>query len=265
MRRARGSLLQATCWLLLFLGIACPISATQVAVWFDEGLSRGFLELKTEQGRKLADGQSFEVLKEGKVTGRLTFRFNDGSVYDDTTVFTQKGSFRLVSDHVIEKGPAFKISSDTLVDAEHGEVSVRYSDKGKTKSITRRMQLPPDLANGMLLTLVKDINPGETIMLPYLAFTPTPRMVRIRIGAAGKHKFQVDDSPREATHWVMQFEIGGVTGAVAKLIGKKAPKIQIWVLGEDAPTVAGSLGPLYAGGPIWEIQLVSPVRSATSR
>src|SRR5579872_2052018 len=149
MRHARY-LLKATYLLLLLAGLAWPMSATQVQVRYEEGLSRGFLVLKTLEGKKLADGQSFQSVKEGKVTGRLIFRFNDGSLYDDTTIFTQNGTFRLLSDHVIERGPAFKTPSDTLVDAEHGEVSVRYSEKGKTKSITRKMQLPPDIANGML-------------------------------------------------------------------------------------------------------------------
>lgn len=263
--RHAGYLLQATCWLVLILVIARPMSATQVQVRYEEGLSRGFLVLKTLEGKKLADGQSFQSVKEGQVTGRLIFRFSDGSLYDDTTVFTQKGAFRLVSDHVIEKGPAFKTPSDTLVDAEHGEVSVRYSEKGKAKSITRKMQLPADIANGMLLMLVKDLKPNESVNLPYMAFTPKPRMVRIWVRVAGKDTFHVDDSPREATHWALTFEIGGITGALAKLMRKKLPTIQIWVLGTDAPTVAGSEGPLYADGPIWDIQLVSPVRGATSQ
>lgn len=263
--RHASYLRQATCWVLLAFGIAWPISATQVGVRYEEGLSRGFLVLKTLEGKKIADGQSFQSVKDGKVTGRLIFRFNDGSLYDDTTVFTQNGTFRLLSDHVIEKGPSFKSPSDTLVDAEHGEVSIRYSEKGKTKSITRKMQLPPDISNGILLTLVKDLKPTESVSLPYMAFTPKPRMVKIWMRTEGPSKFHVDDSPREATHWALTFEIGGITGAVAKLMGKKLPTIQMWVLGKDAPTVAGSEGPLYANGPIWDIELVSPVRSTTSR
>jgi hypothetical protein len=75
------------------------------------------------------------------------------------------------------------------------------------------MQLPPDIANGLLLTLVKHLKPGESVDLPYTAFPPKPRVVSVGVRAEGKNQFLVDDMPREATHWALTFEIGGITGA----------------------------------------------------
>jgi hypothetical protein len=40
-------------------------------------------------------------------SSRVFFRFKDGSMYDDTAIFSQRGSFRLLSDHLVEKGPSF--------------------------------------------------------------------------------------------------------------------------------------------------------------
>ncbi len=60
----------------------------------------------------------------------------------------------------------------------------------------------------------------------------------------------------------MKVEIGGLTGVVAPLLGKQPPDTLIWLIGGDAPTFVGSKGPLYGGGPVWTIKLVSPENSA---
>jgi len=63
---------------------------------------------------------------------------------------------------------------------------------------------------------------------------------------------------RDAMHYVMHVDIGGIAGALAPLVGKQPHDTDIWVIGGDAPTYAGSLGPLYGDGPVWRISLVSP-------
>ncbi len=50
-----------------------------------------------------------------------------------------------------------------------------------------------------------------------------------------------------------------MTGLVAPLIGKQPPDTQVWILGGEAPAFVKMEGPLYSGGPIWRIELVSPV------
>ena len=68
----------------------------------------------------------------------------------------------------------------------------------------------------------------------------------------------------------IKFELGGVAGLVAPLIGKQPPEIQIWILGGEVPAFVREEGPRYYGGPILSIQLAAPVwpkasRSRTSR
>jgi len=41
------------------------------------------------------------------VSCRTIFTFKDGSVDDETTVFSQRHTFRLISYHHIQKGPSF--------------------------------------------------------------------------------------------------------------------------------------------------------------
>ena len=40
------------------------------------------------------------------------------------------------------------------------ELTVRYADDGKQRVETERIEVPPDLANGLILTLLKNVQPG---------------------------------------------------------------------------------------------------------
>jgi hypothetical protein len=64
---------------------------------------------------------------------------------------------------------------------------------------------------------------------------------------------------REAVHYVAKIDLGGVAGVVAPMIGKQPPDSQIWILGGEAPVFLKSETLSYMGGPIWRIELVSPV------
>jgi hypothetical protein len=64
-----------------------------------------------------------------------------------------------------------------------GQVKVRYTeDKGTEKIVAERPELPPDVANGLLFTLVKDIEPSvpQTIV-SMMATTPKPQLVKLAI------------------------------------------------------------------------------------
>src|SRR5712675_268863 len=84
------------------------LPADTVPVRHSEGLMHGFLVLRTLEGKTIADGQMTQDARGDRVTDHLIFRFKDGSIYEDTTVFSQSGTFRLLSDHLIQKGPSFK-------------------------------------------------------------------------------------------------------------------------------------------------------------
>src|SRR5207245_293785 len=104
-----------------------------------------FRALRTLEGKKLADGEMTQVTEGDRLTDDLIFRFKDGSIYEDKTVFTQKGSFRLLSDHLVKKGPSFKQPMETLIDASTGQVTVHYKDHdGKEKVLKQNLNQPPD-------------------------------------------------------------------------------------------------------------------------
>jgi hypothetical protein len=236
------------------------LSAEKVAVRHTEGLLHGFLALRTLEGETLAAGDSIQVAHGDRVTNHVIFHFKDGSVNDETAVFSQHGSFRLISDHLIQKGPTFPHPMDVSTDASTGQVTVRYTDDGTEKVTTDRLKLPPDISNGLVVTLLKNIPPNAPEMkVPMVAATPKPVLVQLAISSQGEEPFSIAGSAHKAAHYVVKVEIGGITGIMAQLLGKKPPDTHVWVLQGEAPTFVKSEGPLYLGGPIWRIELTSPV------
>jgi hypothetical protein len=69
-------------------------------------------------------------VKGDRVTSRLVFHFKDGSLRDETSVFSQRQSFRLISNHLVQKGPTFPQTLDLKIDCASGQVTVRYTDDG---------------------------------------------------------------------------------------------------------------------------------------
>ncbi len=228
------------------------MAAAPVAVRHTEGLVHGFLVLRTLSGDTLADGDLIQIARGYRVTNRLVFRFKDGSVHDETAVFSQRGNFRLLRDHLIQKGPAYQHAMEISIDGPTGQITVRnIDDDGKEKVLTNRLDLPPDLANGMVLTLQKNIpSDASQMTVSMVAATPKPRLVKLAITSQGEEPFSIGDSSRKATHYVVKVEIGGAAGLVAPLLGKQPPDTHVWILGGEAPAFVKSEGSLFFGGPV---------------
>jgi hypothetical protein len=224
------------------------------------GLVHGFLVLRTLEGNVLADGEVTEVAHGDPVTSHLILRFKDGSRNEDTAVFSHRHTFRLVSDHLVQKGPAFKQPIDVSVDGSTGRVIVRYTDDGgKEKTVTDRLKLPVNVSNGMVLTLLKNIRPDVPMTaLSVLAARPKPRLVKLLISPEGRESFSAGGLAHKATRFVVKVDIGGIAGVVAPFLGKQPEDTHIWILGGDAPSFVKLEGPLYLGGPIWRIELATP-------
>jgi hypothetical protein len=254
--RVCGILLISAC-----LVSALSLSAAPVPVRYKEGLVHGFLVLNTLEGNSIAEGDLTQVARGEEVTSHLVFHFKDGSSQEETTVFSQRGNFHLVSYHLVEKGPAFKQAIDLSVAAATGEVMVHYSDDdGKEKAVKETLKLPPDLANGLVPTLLKNLRPdAPPAEVSMVVATPKPRIVKLVITAEGTEPFSVAGSSRKATRYVMKVKIGGVAGLVAPVVGKQPPDTHAWILGGEAPVFVKSDVLSYLGGPMWRIELASPV------
>ena len=204
-------------------------SASPVAVRYREGLLHGFLVLSTLDGTPIAEGDLIQVPEGNRITSRLIFHFKDGSQSEETTIFSQRGYFRLISYHLVQKGPAFQHPTEISIMPSKGEVTVNYTDDdGKEKTANERLKLPPDLANGLVLTLLKNLGSDPPpLEVSMVVAAPKPRLVKLAIGSPGKDPFSLVGAGREALHFVIKVESGGIAGLLAPWLGKQPPDSHI--------------------------------------
>ncbi len=245
---------------LLCALIICATTATlrgePIPVRHPQGSAHGFLVLKTTDGTPIATGDATQTVHDDRVTSRVTFRFRDGSLDDDTTVFSQRRVFRLISDHHIQYGPSFPKPVDILIDADTGTITSR-TDNGTLRK--DHLDLPPDTSNGLPPNLLLNLLPStpET-KLSFVAPTTKPRLISVSVKPAGDVPFSVGGHSRKAVDYVLHVELGGLVGAIAPLIGKQPADYHIWILQGTAPAFIREEGQLYEGGPIWRIEQISP-------
>lgn len=245
---------------------AGALHAQPVATRYPEGVVHGFLALRTLEGENLAGGDLIQTVRGNRITSRIVFHFPDGSLHDESAVFTQGRRFSLQSYRLVQKGPKFPQPLDVKV--EGGQAVVRYTDDdGDQKVETDKVKVTADLANGMVPVLLKNVQTGTAkVKFPMLAATPKPRQVTLEVTPAGEETFSIAGTPRKAIHYVIKVDIHGIAGVLAPLVGKQPPDNHVWILAGDAPAFVKSEGPLYVGGPIWRIELASPTwpRAAAS-
>lgn len=234
--------------------------ADPVAVKYPEGSVHGYLALRTLDGKLLAAGDLVQIVRGQQLTSHLVYRFQDGSIDDDTAVFTQNGHFRLLHDHHVQKGPSFPKPADLTIDAHTGQVTVRYTEDGKLKVDSSHLDLPDDLSNGILLDLVKNLSPQtpETT-ISYLAATPKPRIVHLTLKPDGVDTFRSAGLRNKAQRYKIHIEAGGLMGMLADVLGKEPADSVAWVGGGEVPAFIKSESPLFLGGPLLRTELVGPV------
>jgi len=245
----------AMCLLL----VAPALKSEPVAVKQKQGASRGFLIIRSEAGEMLATGELTQVAKtsSSSLVSRLTYRFRDGSIDDETSTFTQRGVFRLLRDHHIQKGPFFPKPADVEVDTTTGTVTSRSVDKdGKEKVETEHMDLPPDLSNGLVAVSLLNVPPNVApFKISMLAASGKGRLVKLAIEPIGEQPFLAVGVPRKATVFRAHIEIGGVAGVVAPLVDKQPDDEMVWILEGAAPVFIRQVGQLYVGGPKVSVEM----------
>lgn len=237
-----------------------PLAAAPIPVRFPEGLTHGFLVLGTIDGGVLASGDLLQAGRDGKVESRMVFRFKDGSVFDETVVFTQKSVFTMQSYHLVQRGPAF--SEDTEISLERATGKYRVKTKarkdGREEVLEGKLDLPPDVYNGMVLTVAKNLRKGVSETVHIVAFTPKPLLIRLKLAPVGEHKVLVGELAKTATHYVFEPQPGMWLTLFATLLGRMPPDYHVWVVTDELPAFVRFEGPLYTMGPIWRIELTSP-------
>ena len=242
---------------LLFAG---SVAAEPVAVRFTEGVAHGFLALRTPQGGFVASGDLLQVVRRGAVESRMLFHFKDGSVLDETVVFSQERVFVLLSYRLVQKGPVFSEDSEISMERKTGKYRVKTTprDGSKDAVLDGTLTLPPDTYNGMVLNVAKNLRKGTAETVHMVAFTPTARLIQLEVTTAGEHKVLVGDLAKSATHYVFKPKPGAWLTALSTLLGRMPPDSHAWIVTDDVPAFVRYVGPLHALGPVWHLELTSP-------
>lgn len=224
-----------------------------------QGSMHGFLLLRSEEGKVIATGDQIVVAHGNQVQSRLVFHFRDGSIDDEVTVFRQTGNLTLLNDHHVQKGPSFPKPLDVRIDVPKSEVTYVTSKDGQAERKTEHMDLPPDLANGLVSSVVENL-PANTseLKVSYLAADPKPRVVKLAISPDGEERFHISGGVRAARRYRIHINLGGVAGVIAPVIGKEPKDIELWVMSGKVPAFLKLEGALYEQGFLWRMELASP-------
>lgn len=229
-----------------------PAAADPIAVKYTEGVTRGFPVLRSLSGERLAQGELIQIPRgDGVVESRLVFKFKDGSIYDERVVFSQRNVFTLLSYRIVQKGASFPETVEAVVDRATGRYEVRYrgDEDSPEETLSGDFELPLDVYNGLLSTLMKNLPAGDSAMVQIVAFTPKPRLVKMLLTPAAEDPMQVNDAAVIATRFLVRPQLG----LFASLLVADIPDLKCWIAGGEAPAFLRFEGPLYFMGPVWRI------------
>jgi hypothetical protein len=237
-----------------------PAEAAPVSVRFVEGVTHGFLILRSVDGVPIASGDLLQSAKRGVIESRMIFRFKDGSVFDETVVFTQERVLTLQSYRLGQRGPVFGEDTEISVERATGAYRVKSTahSNGREKVLSGMLVLPPDVYNGMVLTVAKNLPKGASETVHFIAFTPTPRLIELEVTPVGEHKVLVGELAKTAIHYLFRPRLGSWLKLFATLLGRVPPDFHAWIVSDEVPAFVKFEGPLYATGPVWRIEVTSP-------
>ena len=239
------------CLLVLFLVTAFTAHAEPVAVRFSEGITRGFPVLRAQGGEVLAHGDLVQVARGDSVESRLVFRFRDGSLYDETLTFSQREVFTLLSYRILQRGPSFPETVEATIDRATRSYHVRYraDDDSPEEVLTGSFEMPADVYNGLLGTLLKNLDAGAAQTVQIIAFTPKPRLVKMLLEPVAAEPVSMGPVLVPATRYHIKPQLG----MFASLLVMALPDVKTWIASGEAPAFLKFEGPLYFMGPVWKI------------
>ena len=241
---------------LLTLVCSTALEAAPVRVRFQEGITRGFLTIRTPQGDRIGHGELTQKPRGDEVDSRLLLHFKDGSVYDENTTYSQRGVFRLEAYRLTQRGPSFP-GTEVSFDRKSGRYQAKTRDRAGAPEETAsgEFDMPADLANGMALLMLKNLAPGERATAQLVAFTPKPRLLRMDLHQEGEDRVVFAGAAKQAARYLVNLEIGGVTGVVAAVIGKSPPDLRYWLAVGEIPAFVRFEGAMFLNGPVWRVEM----------
>jgi hypothetical protein len=240
-----------------------PAEAARIAVRFPEGTTHGFLLVRSPAGEIIGHGEMTQVVKEGDlVESHLVFTFKDGSLHDELVIFSQHRVFSMLRYHLVQRGPSFPDQIEVSIDRRTAEYEVRSKagEEGKQEALAGAFTLPDDVYNGIFVTMLLNMPKGASETVNFLAFTPTPEIIKLELRLVGVHPVRIGDQTRKAVQYVFKPDVGMIRELLGKATGKLPAHFHYdcWILEDEVPSFVQFEGPLQLMGPIVRIELASP-------
>lgn len=234
-----------------------------VAVRFPEGLTHGFLQVRSLAGEIIGHGELTQIVKEGGVAeSRLVFRFKDGSLHDEKVAFSQHRVFTLIRYQLTQRGPSFPDQMDVVIDRGTSTYEVRSRTQADKvdKVLAGEIDVPNDAYNGMIVTALLNLPKGANETVNIFAFLPEPTAISLELAFVGEQTIRVADQPRRAWRYAFKPDIGPIKKLLGTLLGKLPSDLHYncYILADDVPSFVRFDGPLQLMGPVVSIELTSP-------
>jgi len=234
--------------------------AEPVRMRYPEGPTHGFLVLSdVATDKPIARGELIQWIERGAIVSRLVFYFDDGSLYDETVRFSQRPVFKVLSYHLIQKGPSFSEPCDNEFDSSgRYRARLRSSPDGEEQTDSGVTEIPADVSNGMMSTLLKNLPRGASATVHIMTFRPKPMVLDLELTPEGTDRYWVGKTAQLATRFLVKPKVGGVKGVFATIAGKQPPEVRMWIGQGRAPSLVRFEGPIYYEGPPWRVELSAP-------
>jgi hypothetical protein len=128
-------------------------------------------------------------------------------------------------------------------------VRYRADEASPEEILTGRFEVPDDAYNGLLSTLLKNLDPGKSQTVQIVAFTPRPRAITMLLTPAAQEPVTMGTMPVPATRFHITPQLGGL----ASLLVMALPDVKTWIANGEAPAFLRFEGPLFFMGPVWRI------------
>ena len=141
---------------------SCAVEAAPIRVRLIEGKSLGFLVLRSLDGPAIAYGEVSQKPTGNLVECRTILSFKDGSLYDESATFSQRGVFRLEAYRLVQHGPSYP-TLEVSFDRKSGQYKARSQEEkdDKQEVASGKFEMSADLYNGMAMILLKNLPGGD--------------------------------------------------------------------------------------------------------
>jgi hypothetical protein len=220
-----------------------PSAVAQTAPF--EGAARGYPVFRDSTGKKLADGEFVQLLKDDQLHVSIVYRFKDDHQIEEKAVFRQRP--RLVQEKWSwRETRGGKEQRRFTVDFASRTASATKLEDHELKRWSEKIEVEPgETFAGFGFTMAikarhEALSDGQTVKLKAIGFTPKPRAVTVEVSRAGVDRLGMAGREITADHFVIHPKLPWI----ARIFAGRVPDTHIWLTHPWPPAFLRWEGPI---------------------